>query len=100
VDFDEKILSLRGVLVMVYFWGADCPNCEEFKKHWPEISKRLPEKSLQIFKADAYTHTDLASRFGLHGVPAFILFRDGKTLGRITGFESVDYFTAVINGLL
>lgn len=94
--FDREVLAPRGELVIVYFWGPDCPNCEVFAKHLPSMLEELGDASARLVKVDAYAETELARRFGIHGIPAFFLFRDGKKLGRMSGFEGKRFFLEVI----
>ena len=44
-----------------------------------------------------YAEPALAIRFGLHGVPTFIVFHRGRKLGRISPFPGADPFIATIN---
>jgi len=54
---------------------------------------------LTWFEANVYRDEALGLRFGLHGVPTFVLFRGGKRLGRITGWPGLPQFTQAIGRL-
>lgn len=82
-------------LVVAYFWGHDCPNCEIFARDFPELLQGLPA-GVKVVKINAYDHPDLAQRFGLFGIPAFILFRDGKKLGMMRQYYGREYWSTVI----
>jgi thioredoxin-like negative regulator of GroEL len=92
--FDE-LINRPGPLVVVYFWGPDCPNCELFARDLPDLLPELPE-GVRVVKVNAYEHTDLARRFGLAGIPAFVLFKDGKKLGMMRQYYGREYLTAVL----
>jgi thioredoxin-like negative regulator of GroEL len=38
----------------------------------------------------------MATRFGLHGIPAFIVFRGGRKVGRITEWPGAQAFVLAI----
>jgi thioredoxin 1 len=82
-------------LVVAYFWGPECPNCEVFARDLPVLLEELPT-GVKVVKTNAYEHPELARRFGLFGIPAFILFRDGKKLGMMRQYYGRDYWSAVI----
>jgi len=92
--FDE-LVSRPGPLVVAYFWGPDCPNCEIFARDLPELLPALPA-GVRVVKVNAYEHTELARRFGLAGIPAFVLFKDGKKLGMMRQYYGREYWTTVL----
>lgn len=95
-EFEESVLRDPGPLAIVYFWGYQCPNCEVFQRHWPEVERELAGLPLQWFKINAYDETALATRFGLYGVPSFLFFSRGKLLGRVSSFPGTDFLVTVI----
>lgn len=94
--FDALVLAPRGELVVVDFWGRDCPNCEVFARDAPALLAQLDGEPVRVVKVDAYTHDDLARRFALVGVPTFLLVRDGKVLGRMSRYQGRAYWLAVV----
>ncbi len=96
VDFDALVLAPRDELVVVYFWGPNCPNCEVFAARLPSLLAALGEVPARLVKVDAYEHTQVATRHGIYGIPAFHLFRDGKKLGRMSEFHGDAYWLGVI----
>lgn len=92
-SFDEQVS--RPGLVVAYFWGHDCPNCEVFAKDLPELLPQVPA-GVKVVKVNAYDHPELARRFALFGVPAFILFKDGKKLGMMRQYYGREYWRRVL----
>lgn len=90
--FDRDVLEPRGELVVVYFWGDECPNCEFFAAELPALLRELGPVRARLVKVNAYQETDLARRFGLFGIPAFFLFRDGTKLGKMSEFRGRRFF--------
>lgn len=94
--FDSAIQDGSEKLKIVYFWGKDCPNCVNAKANMREIFPKLKETAVDWYSVDAYTHSDLATRFSLFGIPVFFFFKRGRLLGRITSFPTQDEFLATI----
>lgn len=94
--FDAALQAPDSMLVVVYFWGLDCPNCEIFARDLPGLLETLPSDGVRIVKVNAYEHTELARRFALFGIPGFVLFRGGKKLGMMRQYYGRDYWQKVI----
>lgn len=92
--FDE-LISRAGPLVVTYFWGPECPNCEIFARELPELLPALPA-GVRVVKVNAYEYPELARRFGIAGIPAFVLFKDGKKLGMMRQYYGREYWTTVV----
>lgn len=99
-DFERKVLTPRGTLIVVDFHGPGCPNCAAFAADAPRLIEALGDESLCLVKVDAYASPELAERFGLVGVPTFLFVRDGKVLGRMTGYHGREYWLDVVRGQL
>lgn len=95
VTFDE-LIGARDGLVVAYFWGPDCPNCEVFARDLPGLLEEIPQAGVRLVKVNAYEHPELARRFALAGIPAFVLFRDGKKLGMMRQYNGREFWRAVV----
>ena len=74
--------------VMVDFWGPRCQPCLALM---PTVEALAQEHAgqLKIVKvnANARENWQLCREQGVMGLPAYLLFRDGKEVRRITGAE-------------
>jgi thioredoxin 1 len=95
-DFDALVLEPRGELVVVDFWGEGCPNCDVYAEAEPALLAELEGAPLRVVKVNAYEQEELARRFGLFGIPTFLLFRDGKLLGKMSQYYGKDYWLGVV----
>lgn len=95
-DFDELVFEPRGELVVVDFWAPRCPNCEVFAEEAPSLMTELEDHPVRVVKCNAYDNPALARRFGLFGVPTFVLVRDGEVLGKMSRYHGREYWLAVI----
>jgi thiol-disulfide isomerase/thioredoxin len=95
-DSFDKLIETPDNLVVAYFWGPQCPNCEVFARDLPELLTELPESGVRIVKVNAYEHPELARRFALFGIPGFVLFKNGKKLGMMRQYYGREYWKTVI----
>lgn len=94
-DTFEQLISSGEGLVVAYFWGPDCPNCEIFARELPDLLPE-PPPGVRVVKVDAYEYPELARRFGLAGIPAFVLFKGGRKLGMMRQYYGREYWTTVV----
>lgn len=95
-EFAAEVLDVRDELVIVYFWGPDCPNCDFFATRLPGLLAKLSGEKCRIVKVNAYAHPSVAREHAIAGIPQFFLYQDGVRLGRMSEFKSDDYWLAVI----
>ncbi|MFZ5897254.1 MAG: thioredoxin family protein [Myxococcota bacterium] len=95
-EFDVLLTTRTNVLLVTYMWGLDCPNCEFFAKRLPALLEELAGAPFVLVKVDVYSRPDFARRFGVFGIPHFLLFRDGKRLGKMSEFRGDQFWLTVI----
>lgn len=95
-EFAAEVLDVRGELVIAYFWGHDCPNCDFFATRLPGLLAALAGTKCRLVKVNAYEHPDVARSHAIAGIPQFFLYRDGERLGRMSEFKSDGYWLAVV----
>ncbi|MBX3035252.1 MAG: thioredoxin family protein [Bdellovibrionaceae bacterium] len=98
-DFDARLAQCPDQLVGIFFWGHDCPNCEVAKNMLSQDSEALNALGFKWFHVNVYEDFDLGTRFGLHGIPTFLFFHQGKKLGRISPFPGLDPFFEALRKL-
>lgn len=94
--FDTETRKQDERLKIVFFWGRQCPNCEIAKRYLEENHEQALRANFDWFHVNTYEHSDLGVRFGLHGIPTFLFFRDEKNLGRMTSFPGWEEFNSIL----
>eukprot|EP00850_Spirogloea_muscicola_P016068 SM000128S26201 [mRNA] locus=s128:54940:55472:- [translate_table: standard] len=54
-----------------------------------EVARRLKDR-LSVVKIDTERYPALASRYNIHALPTFVLFKDGQPVQRVEGAMSAD----------
>lgn len=95
-SIDAAIAQAGARLVCVFFWGEQCFNCDVAKKAMLARPDLIRVHDLTWLHANVYADRELGLRFGLHGIPVFMFFQDGKKLGRATGWHGYAQFAAAV----
>jgi len=85
-DFSGEISSL-DVPVLVDFWASWCPPCKMAEPILRELSEEL-DGTVKVAKINVDRNPATAGRYGIKGVPTFILFEGGREMCRRVGAQS------------
>lgn len=92
----DGVLADDGALRILFLWGRDCPNCDIAKGQMLLTPDRFLWPDVQWLHDNVYEDPTMATRFGLHGIPAFFVFRGRRKLGRISPWPGTAPFVAAI----
>lgn len=92
----DTVLADDGRLRVLFLWGRDCPNCDIAKGEMLLAPERFRWPDVDWLHDNVYEDRAMAVRFGLHGIPTFMVFRGARKLGRITPWPGTDAFVAAI----
>ena len=83
----ESIVRGARVPVLVDFWAAWCAPC---RMAAPEVAKTAREMAGRalVLKVDTESHPGLAARFGVQGIPNFVVLKNGERVAQQAGLVS------------
>ncbi len=91
VTFEQDVLR-SSEPVLVDFWAQWCGPCRALAPIVDELAVSYAGK-LKVMKMDVDRNAATPARYGIRGIPALLLFKDGKVAEQIVGFvpkETID----------
>lgn len=87
----DTFVSLHGLKIL-FLWGNNCPNCEIAKNVLVDHIAELSQLSYRWADCNVYENMEVGKRFGLHGIPVFLFFKDTQLLGKVSPFPGWIHF--------
>jgi thioredoxin 1 len=81
--FEADVLQ-SNVPVLVDFWAPWCGPCRMIAPAVEELGAEFAGKA-RVAKVNVDENQELAARFNISGIPALLIFKDGKVVDQILG---------------
>jgi thioredoxin-like negative regulator of GroEL len=95
-SLDDALREIGAPVGVLFLWRRDCPNCDIAKRAMLLAQDRFQWPQVRWMHDNVYDDPTMATRFGLHGIPTFIIFRDGRKIGRISAWPGAQAFVAAL----
>lgn len=76
---------LKKENVVIDFWADWCGPCKQLGPIFEELSHEI--KDVHFAKVNVDDSGDVASEYGVRGMPTLLLFKEGEEVARIVGFS-------------
>ncbi len=85
-EWDSLISDKK--LVAADFWAEWCPYCVRLKPIFESVAEDYQD--IKFVKVNVQEEAELASKYGIQGIPVIKFFCEGKEVGEIVGFIPED----------
>ena len=86
-SFQNEVIDEGGVVVVDYY-ATWCGPCKAIGFAMEELNKEYSD-ILKIVKCDIETNSSSVSKFGINGVPAILMFKDGELVSQYIGLRTL-----------
>ncbi len=90
----DQLIS-QDVLIAADFWATYCGFCMRLKPVFEEVSNDFPD--VKFVKVNVEDEPNIASRYGIQGIPVIKYFCKGMEVASVLGFRSKEQLTQDIN---
>ena len=84
-NFEAEVLK-SDKPVLVDFWAPWCGPCRMLAPVLAEVASEKGDK-IKVGKVNVDENPELAAQYGISGIPAILLFKDGKVAATAVGFR-------------
>jgi len=82
-SFKEEVLE-SSFPVLVDFWAPWCGPCRQLSPIIDEIAKEM-ENIIEVYKCNVDDNPETPSQYMVRGIPAMMIFKDGKLIDTKVG---------------
>jgi thioredoxin 2 len=80
----EAITKAITAPVLLDFWAEWCAPCRMAAPAVAKVARRFSGRAL-VLKVNTEAHPELAARFGVQGIPNFVVLKAGRTVMQQSG---------------
>lgn len=93
-SFENDVMK-SDTPVLVDFWAEWCGPCRSLAPKLEEIAAEMTGK-VKILKMNVDENPKTPGSFGIRGIPALLLFKNGQQVGELVGNQPKDNITEFI----
>lgn len=98
-NFEAEIIS-SGSPALLDFYATWCGPCKTIAPIVEELAGQYSEQGLKVGKVDIDEANELATKYGIQGVPTLIFFKGGEVVDQLVGAHSRTVIEDKVKGIL
>ena len=80
----DKVTRGDGLPVLVDYWAPWCGPCRMMAPEFAKAAKAVATEA-RLMKLNTEDHPQVSARIGIRGIPALILYCNGREIARLAG---------------
>ncbi len=97
-EFEESVIQSKKP-VLVDFWADWCQPCHMVAPTVKALAEEYGDRIL-VAKLDVDANPATTAKYGIRGIPALLLFKDGQPVERIVGVRPKEEIARIIENHL
>lgn len=93
-NFEKLIASEKPVLID--FYANWCGPCNMMKPVIAKVAEDLADNAI-VAKFDVDATNDIAPKYGIRNIPAFLVFKNGEVVNRAIGVQTPEQLKALLS---
>lgn len=85
-NFKQEVEESLGI-VLVDFYATWCGPCQIMAPIIEELISENKDANVKIGKLNIDEAQDISTKYNVMSIPTLMLFKDGKTISRISGYR-------------
>lgn len=88
-SFETDVLK-SSTPVLVDFWAEWCGPCRALAPKLEEVAQELGDAKVKVVKLNVDENPATPGKYGIRGIPAMLLFKNGAQVGQLVGNHPKD----------